>query len=271
VDSAIRTFTSELFERNKGAGAQSDAPIFVIGLMRSGSTLIEQILASHPEIEGAGELPTMQHLWMELGNRAAKKGGDTFQAIAEMGRGDFEAIGEEYLARTQVFRSLGRLRFVDKLPVNWTNVGLIRLALPNARIIDARRHPMACAFSNFKQLYVGGGVTYSLESMGVAYQDYLRLMHHFDATQPDAVLHVLNERLIDDLEGEVRRMLDFIGLPFDAACLEFHNNKRLVRTPSAEQVRRPINREGVELWRNYEPWLGTLKAALGPALDRWQS
>jgi len=147
---------------------------------------------------------------------------------------------------------------------------LIRLVLPNAKIIDARRHPMACGFSNFKQNY-GSGIlfSYSQESIGAFYRDYWRFMTHFDRVQPGAAHRVINEQLIDNPEGEIRRMLNFIGVPFDAACLEFHNNKRAVRTPSAEQVRRPINRDGVDVWKNYEPWLGPLKAALGQALDHW--
>jgi len=183
----------------------------------------------------------------------------------------FREIGEQYVARTQSYRREGKRFFVDKLPANWMNVGLIRLALPNARIIDARRHPLACGFSNFKQHYASGvSFAYSLESIGRFYRDYLRLMQHFDRVQPGAVLHVVNERLIDDPEREVRRMLDHVGLPFDPACLDFHANKRAVHTPSAEQVRRPINRDGVDAWRSYEPWLGALKDSLGEALERWQ-
>jgi hypothetical protein len=146
------------------------------------------------------------------------------------------------------------------------------LALPNAKIIEARRHPMACGFSNFKQNYASGiRFSYSLESIGHFYRDYVRFMDHFDRVQPGMVHRVLNERLIDDPEGEVRSMLDFIGVPFDPSCLEFYRNKRAVRTPSAEQVRRPINRDGVDSWRNYEQWLGPMKEALGPALDGWDS
>ena len=150
------------------------------------------------------------------------------------------------------------------------SLGLIRLALPNARIIDARRHPMACGFSNFKQNYASGVIfSYSQETIGHFYRDYVRFMDHIDRVQPGTVHRILNERLIDDLEGEVRRLLDFIGVPFDPACLDFHRNKRAVATPSAEQVRRPINRDGVDTWRDYERWLGPLKDALGPALERW--
>ena len=181
-------------------------------------------------------------------------------------------IGAEYLDRTRAFRLTDRPYFVDKMPNNWMNVALIRMALPNATIIDARRHPMACGFSNFKQNYANGvGYSYSLETVGAFYRDYWRFMRHFDAVQPGAVHRAINERLIEDPEGEIRALLDFAGLPFDSACLESHANTRAVRTPSAEQVRKPINREGVDYWRHYEPWLDQLKHALGPALEGWES
>lgn len=271
VDAAIATFTRPLFDRYRGAGAEAEGPIFVVGLQRSGSTLVEQILASHPEIEGTAELATMKQLADELAALAAANGRTLLQQIASSPPELFRRLGEEYLARTRPYRLEGKRFFVDKLPANWMSVGLIRLALPNARIIDARRHPMACGFSNFKQHYASGVTfAYDLESIGRFYADYLRLMRHFDAVQPGAVLHVLNERLVDDPEAEVRRMLDHVGVPFDPACLDFHANTRAVHTPSAEQVRRPINREGVDAWRSYEPWLGPLRDALGPAIDDWQ-
>jgi tetratricopeptide (TPR) repeat protein len=270
VDLDVATFTGELFDSRSGQGCKDEGPIFVLGLHRSGSTLVEQILASHPMIEGTTEITVMQQLWDRVGRIAASAGRGTFQEIARLNASELNDIGSEYLERTRAFRLTDRPYFVDKLPANWMNLGLIRLALPNARIVDARRHPMACGFSNFKQHYATGvAFAYSLDSIGRFYADYLRFMEHFDRVQPGAVHHVLNERLIDDPEGEVRRLLDFVGVPFDPACLEFHRNKRAVRTPSAEQVRRPINRDGVNYWRHYEPWLGPLKAALGSALDRW--
>jgi tetratricopeptide (TPR) repeat protein len=271
VDAATATFTPALFERHEGSGCASEGPIFVVGLQRSGSTLIEQILASHPDIEGTAELMAMQHLSDELATLAGRRGVGFFDQVARGEGALFRRIGERYLERTSAFRSTGKRLFVDKLPANWMNVGLIRLALPNARIIDARRHPMACGFSNFAQLY-GSGVTFSyrLLAIGQYYRDYLRLMRHFDAVQPGAVHHVINERLIGDPEREVRAMLEFVGVPFDPACLEFHANQRAVHTPSAAQVRRPINRDGVDKWLDYEPWLGPLKDALGPALDDWE-
>jgi hypothetical protein len=214
----------------------------------------------------------MQNLWDELAALGASNSRNVFEQVAHSDPSVFRKIGEEYLLRTKAYRMEGKRFFVDKLPANWMNVGLIRLALPNAKIIDARRHPMACGFSNFKQHYATGVTfAYSQESIGRFYADYLRLMRHFDAVQPGVIHHVINEKLIDDPEGEVRRMLDYVGVPFDPACLDFHSNKRPVHTPSAEQVRRPINREGVDAWRNYEPWLGELRDSLGESLETWRS
>lgn len=173
-------------------------------------------------------------------------------------------------SRVSPFRSTRQPWLTDKLPANWLRIGLIRLALPNARIIDARRNPLACGFSNFKQHYaVGVTYAYSLKSIGRFYRDYLRLMDHFDRLQPRAVLHVVNEKLIDDPEGELQTMLEYVGVPYDPSCLNFHDNKRAVQTPSAQQVRRPINRDGIDAWRPYEPWLREMKDALGPELETW--
>jgi hypothetical protein len=267
VDESIATFTADFFARNENAGCPDEAPIFVVGLHRSGSTLIEQILASHPLVEGTTELTVMKSIRERLERSSGKPAA---AAIAALRSSDFRLIGEEYIGRTQPFRQTGRPYFVDKLPGNWTNLALIRLALPKARIIDARRHPMACGFSNFKQNYASGvGFSYSLVTIGAFYRDYWRFMSHFDTVQPGAVCRIINERLVDDPQGETRRLLDGVGLPFDPSCLEFHKNDRAVRTPSAGQVRRPINRDGVEQWHNYEPWLDELKTTLGPALNDW--
>ncbi|MFL6753186.1 MAG: tetratricopeptide repeat-containing sulfotransferase family protein [Sphingomicrobium sp.] len=268
VDQSIATFTPEFFERNAGAGSPEAGPIFVVGLNRSGSTLVEQILASHPLIEGTTELAVMNHMRDRLADAA---GTNAVDAIAGLDRAQFAAIGAEYLERTRAFRHTDRPFFVDKMPANWTNLPLIRIALPKAKIIDARRHPMACGFSNFKQNYAHGiGFSYRLETIGAFYRDYWRFMRHFDEVQPGAVHRIINERLIDDPEEEVKRLLEFVGVPFDPACLDFHKTDRAVRTPSAEQVRRPINREGVDYWRHYESWLGELHDALGDALDGWE-
>ncbi|HZC37322.1 MAG TPA: sulfotransferase [Sphingomicrobium sp.] len=267
VDESLSTVTADFFDRMEGAGCPDDSPIFVVGLHRSGSTLIEQILASHPQVEGTTELPVMRSIRDRL---ARSSGMSAPAAIAALQPADVRAIGEEYLHRSRPFRQTDRPYFIDKMPGNWMNLALIRAALPNARIIDARRHPLACGFSNFKQNYASGlGFSYDLEWIGAFYRDYWRYMRHFDALQPGVVCRVINERLIDDPQAEVRRMLDHLGLPFDPACLEFHKNERAVRTPSAEQVRRPLNREGVDHWRHFEPWLGPLKESLGPALDHW--
>jgi tetratricopeptide (TPR) repeat protein len=270
VDRTIAAFGGPLFDRLRGSGDPSSDPIFIVGLQRSGSTLVEQILASHPQIEGTSELLVMQQLWGDVARESEAKGRSIWQDLSRLAPERLRRLGSDYLERTRQFRRTNRPYFIDKLPANWMNAGLIRLALPNAKIIDARRHPMACGFSNFKQQYATGvAFAYSQQSIGAFYADYLRLMDHFDRVQPGAVHHILNERLIDDPEGEVRRLLDFVGVPFDSACLEFHRNGRAVATPSAEQVRRPINRDGVDYWRKYEAWLDPLKDALGPALDDW--
>lgn len=270
VDQAIAACTQELFERHAGAGCEADDPVFVLGLQRSGSTLIEQILASHPLIEGTSELKVMQGIWDRLGRIASLRGRGPFDELVNLGDEEITALGEEYIERTRAFRMTDRPYFVDKLPSNWMYLVLIRLALPCAKIIDARRHPMACGFSNFKQNYAAGMTfSYSQDSIGYFYQDYVRFMDHLDRVRPGAVHRVVNERLIADPEAEIRRMLDFIGVQFDPNCLEFHRSSRAVRTPSAEQVRRPINRDGVDHWRNYESWLGPLRAALGPTLEDW--
>jgi len=269
VDEAITAFTPEFFERNRGVGCPETGPIFVVGLHRAGSTLIEQILASHPLVEGTTELATLNLIRNRIGRAS---GLSACAAIAKLESAQFADIGAEYLERTKAFRMTDRPYFVDKMPNNWMNLALIRLALPNATIIDARRHPMACGFSNFKQNYANGvAYSYGLTTIGAFYRDYWRFMRHFDAVQPGAVRHLINERLIDDPEGEIRALLDFAGLPFDPACLSSHANTRAVRTPSAEQVRKPINREGVDYWRHYAPWLDELKLALGPALAEWDS
>ena len=177
---------------------------------------------------------------------------------------ELTALGEQYIASTHIHRREGTPRFIDKMPNNFRHIGLIHLMLPNARIIDARRDPLACGFSVFKQLFAQGqDFSYDLGHIGRYYADYLRLMAHWDAVLPAGrVLRVQHEDVIDDLEGQVRRILDYCGLPFEQSCVEFHRTERAVRTPSSEQVRRPINRDGTEVWKNYEPWLGPLKAAL---------
>ena len=238
---------------------------------RSGSTLVEQILASHPAIEGTAELTEMPNIVRQLGEASASARQSFDRYFAGLGADRLRALGETYLEGSRVYRHTDRAMFTDKMPNNWAHVGLIQLMLPNATIIDARRHPLGCCFSNWKQLYAKGlDHSNALDTMGRFYHDYWRFMRHFDAIQPGVVHRVINERLIDSPESVIRGLLDHCGLPFDAACLEFHNNKRAVRTPSAEQVRRPINRDGVDSWRNYERWLDPMKAALGETLDDWE-
>lgn len=267
VDDVMQHCTPDLFQRLEGSGCPAPDPIFVFGLHRSGSTLIEQILASHPEIEGTAELTVVNTIVSRLRRLSGQSIGGF---ISTLTASQVKEIGEQYLELTRPFRHTKRVYFVDKMPGNWSNLPIIRLALPNAKLIDARRFPLACGFSNFKQNYATGvAFSYNLRAIGEFYRDYWRFMRHFDAVQPGAVHRVLNERLIEDPEGEVRRLLEYVGVPFAESCLEFHTNTRAVRTPSAEQVRRPINRDGVDYWRHYEPWLGELKDALGPALEGW--
>lgn len=257
----------EFFESREGVGYQSHDPIFIVGLPRAGSTLLEQILASHREVDGTLELHHISTLAQKLDGRRRKKDDPRYPGtLAHLNQDTFRVMGEGFLTETRVHRGLGS-RFIDKMPNNFRHIGLIHLILPNARIIDARREPMASCFSAFKQLFASGQeFTYGLHEIGTYYQDYLELMKHWDDVLPGKVLRVQYEDVIEDLEQQVRRILEYCELPFDTACVNFHETKRAVRTPSAEQVRQPIYREGLEQWRNYETWLSPLKEALGPAL-----
>ncbi len=268
----IEVCTRAFFEARDGWGAPAPDPIFILGLPRSGSTLLEQILASHSEVEGTQELPDIHAAVIALQGRDHDPDHPRYPGVlAEMGRSDFVALGEGYLADTRVHRS-GKRFFIDKMPNNFRHIGLIHLMLPKARIIDARREPMACCFSNLKQLFAQGQeFTYSAEDIGRYYRTYLELMRHWDAVLPGRVLRVQHEDVVADLEGSVRRMLDYCGLAFEPACVEFHKTRRSVRTPSAEQVRQPIFRDSLDQWKAYEPWLGELKAALGDAVERYQA
>ena len=269
VDRCIALFTPGFFAARGDAGCPAADPVFILGMPRAGSTLIEQILASHPQVEGTMELPDIPALAKRLGGRRRNPDLPLYpDCLAGLDGAALRALGEEYLERTRVQRRTQRPLFIDKMPNNWAHVGLIRLILPNAKVIDARRHPLACGFSNFKQHYARGqGFSYDLGEMGRFYRDYVRLMGHFDAALPGFVHRVIHERLVDEPEAEVRRLLDFLGLKFDPACLSFHRTERAVRTASSEQVRRPLSREGLDQWRAYERWLGPLKAALGPVLE----
>jgi predicted Zn-dependent protease len=260
--------TREFFEARRGYGFDCGDPIFIVGLPRAGSTLLEQILASHSRVEGTTELPEILRLVGELQGRDPETANPRYPAIlAELKPEDFVRFGEKYIADTRVYRS-GLPRFIDKMPNNFRHVGLIHLILPNAKIIDARREPMACCFSNFKQLFASGQeFTYSLEDIASYYRMYVDLMRHWDEALPGRVLRVQHEEVVEDLEGNVRRILDFCGLDFEPACLEFYKTERSVRTASSEQVRQPIYKEGLDQWRNFDPWLGELKRALGTWAD----
>lgn len=263
-------FTPAFFAARAGSGADTSGatPIFVIGLPRSGSTLVEQILASHSAVEGTMELPDIGHLARELDRPQARYP----LGVADLSSSELRALGEAYLSRTQVHRKLGRPFFVDKMPNNFQHLGLIALSLPGARIIDVRRHPLGCGFSAFKQHFAQGqAFSYDLTDLGRYYADYVELMRHMDGVLPGRVHRVIYEDLVADTEGQVRRLLDHCGLPFEAGCLDFHRNDRAVRTVSSEQVRRPIFREGVEQWARFEPRLGPLKAALGETLTTWRT
>jgi tetratricopeptide (TPR) repeat protein len=260
-------YTVEFFAARAGWGCASREPIFVVGLPRAGSTLIEQILSSHSLIEGTRELTNVLAFAAELGARGNDDPAEAPaypQSVARLSRAQLTALGERYLAGTRPQRRLGRPYFVDKLGSNFLHVGLIHLMLPNARIVDARRSALACCFANFKQHFpVGFTVTNSLEDLGHCYREYVSLMEHFDAVLPGRIHRVLYEDLVSDLEGEVRRLLDYCGLPFEEQCLRFHETRRAVQTMSSEQVRQPLYTEAIDQWRNYEPWLGPLKEALG--------
>lgn len=234
-----------------------------MGLPRSGSTLLEQILASHSKVDGTMELPDIPRLVQQLNGREESGQPARYPAIlAQLEPARLRQLGEKYLADTQVFRA-GKPFFIDKMPNNFRHIGLIHLILPNATIIDARREPMACCFSNFKQLFASGQeFTYSLDNIGRYYQCYVTLMEHWNSVLPGKVLRVQHEELLQDFEGQVRRILDFAGLKFEAACLEFYKTERSVRTASSEQVRQPITKELTEQWRHFELWLGPLKRAL---------
>lgn len=259
--------TAEFFAARKGWGSASAAPIFILGLPRAGSTLLEQILASHSDVEGTMELANVPRLVGSLGGNDSSSQTHYPDVLNDLTAERCLAFGEAYLKDTLDYRT-GKPRFIDKMPNNFRNVALIHLMLPNAKIVDARRDAMDCCFSNFKQLYATGhAFAYSLDDIGRYYRAYVELMEHWDRMLPGRILRVRNEDVIADLEGSVRRILDYCGLPFESACVEFHKTERRVHTASAEQVRRPINRDGVGQWRPYEQWLGPLQQALGPLAE----
>lgn len=265
VETAKAFYTPQFFAERAGQGCPSADPIFILGLPRAGSTLLEQILSSHSHVEGTMELPDMPYIAGQLGMVDQWP-----ERLAQASPADLRRMGETFLERTRIQRKTGKPFFIDKLPNNWMHVGLIHLILPNARIIDARRHPMACCFSNFKQHFARGqGFTYGLTDIGRYYADYVSFMAHIDAVLPGRVVRVFHEDMVEDSDAEIRRLLDALGLEFEDSCLRFWETERAVRTASSEQVRRPIFRDGTDQWKLFEPWLGELKDALGPVLTHY--
>ena len=246
--------TASLFAQLQECGEPQPDPIFIVGLPRAGSTLLEQILASHSLVDGTMELPNILSLAAKLKNQ-----GDYPADLHKMDVKYWQRFGQQYLQDTRVYRQSAPY-FIDKMPNNFAHIGLIKLILPNAKVIDARREPMACCFSGFKQLFAEGqAFSYNLDAIAQYYQDYLKLMAHWQQVLPGFVLQVQHEDVINDLEGQVRRLLDFCGLPFEQACLDFHRTERQIKTPSSEQVRQPIFRSSMEQWKNFETSLAPLK------------
>jgi tetratricopeptide (TPR) repeat protein len=262
VSRAMSIFTPAFLDERKGQGCEAPDPIFILGMPRAGSTLIEQILASHSLVEGTMELPDIPALAARIGIRPG--------GLASVSAEELHALGVEYLERTRVHRKSDKPYFIDKLPNNWAHIGLIHLILPNAKIIDARRHPLACCFSNFKQHFARGqSFSYGLGDVGLYYRDYVRLMAHFDQVLPGRIVRVIHEQMIENSEAQIRILLQALDLPFEDACLRPHENVRAVRTASSEQVRRPINRDGMDQWLPFDPWLAPLKEALGSIVDSY--
>ena len=265
------SFTAQFFAERMSYGAAAPDPIFIVGLPRSGSTLIEQILSSHSQVEGTMELPDIAGIARSLFDKGKESEISGYSAVlATLNAQECRELGERYISQTRIQRKTAAPFFIDKMPNNFAHIDLIQLALPQAKIIDARRHPLGCCFSGFKQHFARGqGFTYSLEDIGRYYRDYVELMAFFDAVLPGRIHRVIYESMIEDTESEVRRLLEYCGLPFEAGCLRFYENERAVRTASSQQVRKPIFREGVDHWRHYEPWLDPLKKSLGPVLEAY--
>lgn len=263
--------TAEFFAAREGGGSPAPDPIFIVGLPRAGSTLLEQILSSHPLVEGTMELPDIIDMARSLGGGRVRGEASKYpEVLADLSADQLRELGDQYIANTRIQRKTDAPFFIDKMPNNFAHIGLMQLILPRAKIIDARRHPLGCCFSGFKQHFARGQpFTYGLDDIGRYYRDYVELMAHFDEVLPGRVHRVIYETMVDDTENEVRRLLDYCGLPFDERCLRFYENDRAVRTASSEQVRRPIYRDGVDHWQHYESWLEPLKRALGPVLESY--
>ena len=268
VDGIITLFTSDFLAERTGQGCDAPDAIFIVGMPRAGSTLVEQILSSHSAVEGTMELPDMPAIALREGRGGGPAG--WINAVADMPPARLTELGAEFIERTRVQRKTDKPFFIDKLPNNWIYVGLIHLILPNAKIIDARRHPMDCCFSNFRQHFARGqAFSYDLADIGDYYADYVRLMAHFGAVLPGRVHRVIHEKLIEEPELQIRALLEYLELPFEDSCLNFHRNARAVRTASSEQVRRPINRDGMDQWKPYDQWLTPLRVALGPLVKTY--
>ena len=264
-------FTADFFQCRQGMGSQANDPIFIVGLPRAGSTLIEQILASHSQVEGTAELADIIAMARKISGKKRRADESNYpRALVHMNADQLSELGASYLQSTAIQRVTDKPFFIDKMPNNFSHIGLIQLILPNAKIIDARRHPLDCCFSGYKQLFASGqGFTYGQERIGRYYRDYLAMMEHWDTVLPGRVLRVHYENMVSDTERQVHRLLDYCGLPFEKACLEFHKTQRTVRTASSEQVRQPIYQRGMNQWQPFEQWLGPLKNVLGTALTHY--
>lgn len=268
VQRAIRYFTVSVLKPERGSLAKD--PIFILGMPRAGSTLVEQILASHSQVEGTMELPDMMEIAARLKTQAERDGRLYPDSLASLSDTQLRELGDEYIERTRIHRKTDRPFFIDKMPNNWAHIGLIRMILPNAKIVDARRHPVGCCLSVWKQHFARGqGFSYDLVDLARYYRDYIDLTHHFDDVIPGLVHRVIYERMVADSEAEVRQLLAHLDLPFEPACLKFWENDRAVRTASSEQVRQPIFSDAVEHWRRFEPWLGPLLTELNPVLETY--
>ena len=267
----IEVCTAEFFEARASVGASDPDPILIVGLPRSGSTLLEQILASHSLIDATQELPEIPRIAREMeGSRSDPYNPRYPSVLAELRADEFQKLGRRYLHDTRAYRG-NKPFFIDKMPNNFRHIGLVHLMLPNAKIIDVRREPMACCFSNLKQLFASGQeFTYRIEDIARYYRSYLELMRHWHSVLPGRVLQVCYEDLVEDLEGNVRRILGFCGMKFDPACMQFYKRTGNIASASSEQVRQPIFRQGLFAWRKYEPWLNTLKEHLGEVLTRYR-
>jgi tetratricopeptide (TPR) repeat protein len=268
VANCKKALKPDFFRDRFGCGCDSRAPIFLVGMLRAGSTLVEQILASHSQVEGTRELSDLTTISRQLEDAASRERHTYLQVLANLDAAALRNLGESYLERVRAHRKLDRPFFTDKMGENYFHIGLIQLILPNAKIIDVRRHPLACCFSNFAQIFPDGqNNAYRLSDIGHNYGSYVELMAHFDRVLPGRVHRIFYENLVTEPGAEIRRLLGYLGLPFEEDCLRFYKTERAVTTVSAEQVRKPIYRDAIDQWRDYEPWLGPLKAALGPVLD----